>query len=401
MNAPAVSKPSPLARVKEQFETRQGEFALALPQHIPVERFVRVVMTAVQRNPDLANADRVSLFNAALLAAQDGLLPDGRDGALVIYNTRVKGKDGERDQWVSAVQWMPMIAGVLKKARNSGELSSIEAHIVREADEFRFTIGVDDIPFHNPNWFGDRGKVIGVYAFAKLKDGTRQCEVMSYSDVEKVRSASKSKDKGPWVDWWEEMARKTALRRLLKRLPTSADLDDLIRRDDALYDFEGARAEAKHVTGGSLATRMAALTSQPGVKVAEQQRQTAPTIDHDPDTGEINDEQNRGSSPGGAKGAEDKPARPSAPARSKEPPKQDEDERKVGAANPVAEEDNQGDFPGDRPSLDQQIEEAYQRGMKARTAKVGRRAIPGEYRDSEDLASAWERGWDDGEGAQA
>lgn len=287
MNAPSVAKPSPIARVKEQFEARQPDFLAALPAHMPVERFMRVVMTAIQRNPELANADRASLFNASLLAAQDGLLPDGRDGALVIYNTKIKGKDGERDQWVSAVQWMPMIAGVLKKARNSGELSSVEAHIVRANDDFEFTVGVHDIPNHKPNWFGNRGDVIGVYAFAKLKDGTRQTEIMSIADVEKVRAASKSKDRGPWVDWWEEMAKKTVLRRLLKRLPTSADLDDVIRRDDALYDFDGTREDTKRIQGGSLSSRMAALAKpQP----------RAPQIDHDPATGEIQ-EQDRGATP--------------------------------------------------------------------------------------------------------
>lgn len=282
MSAPAVAKPSPIARVKEQFEARQTDFLAALPAHMPVERFMRVVMTAIQRTPDLANADRASLFNASLLAAQDGLLPDGRDGALVIYKTRLKGSD----EWVSAVQWMPMIAGVLKKARNSGELSSVEAHIVRAHDDFEFSVGVHDIPNHKPNWFGNRGDVIGVYAFAKLKDGTRQTEIMSIADVEKVRAASKSKDRGPWVDWWEEMAKKTVLRRLLKRLPTSADLDDVIRRDDALYDFDGTREDTKRIQTGSLSSRMAALAKpQP----------RAPQIDHDPNTGEIQT-QDRGAS---------------------------------------------------------------------------------------------------------
>ena len=60
---------------------------------------------------------------------------------------------------------------------------------------------------------------------------------MSLGEIEKVRKVSRAANKGPWVDWWEEMARKTVLRRLSKRLPMSTDLDDLIRRDDALYDF--------------------------------------------------------------------------------------------------------------------------------------------------------------------
>lgn len=60
---------------------------------------------------------------------------------------------------------------------------------------------------------------------------------MSLGEIEKVRKVSRAATNGPWVEWWEEMARKTVLRRLSKRLPMSTDVDDLIRRDDDLYDF--------------------------------------------------------------------------------------------------------------------------------------------------------------------
>ena len=64
-----------------QLKKRESQFAAALPAHMPVERFMRVVLTAAQNNPDLVRADRPSFFNACMKAAQDGLLPDGREGA--------------------------------------------------------------------------------------------------------------------------------------------------------------------------------------------------------------------------------------------------------------------------------------------------------------------------------
>ena len=173
-------------------------------------------------------------------AAQDGLLPDGREGALVVYRT--KAREGG---WIEKVQWMPMIAGILKKVRNSGELKSIRAHVVHENDKFRVVLGDDEKLEHDPNYF-DPGKPVGVYAIAETKEEGIYREFMSFADVERVRGASRAKDSGPWVQWWGEMAKKTVLRRLAKRLPTSSDLDDLIRRDDELYDFgkdgEPARA---------------------------------------------------------------------------------------------------------------------------------------------------------------
>ncbi|WP_407521875.1 recombinase RecT [Methylobacterium oryzisoli] len=205
------------------FQRMSGEIAAALPPHIPPERFMRVVLTAVQGDAALLEADRKSLFEASMKAAQDGLLPDKREGALVIY----AGK----------VQWLPMIAGVLKKVRNSGELASIAAHVVHENDRFAYVLGDEERIEHEPKLDGPRGLPRAAYAIAKTKDGGIYREVMSLEEIEKVRRVSRAANKGPWVDWWEEMARKTVLRRLAKRLPMSTDMDDLIRRDDELYDF--------------------------------------------------------------------------------------------------------------------------------------------------------------------
>src|SRR5271170_7688988 len=83
-----------IVEFRAQVEQRHDEFAKGLPSHIPAERFTRVVLTAVAQNPRLLKADRASLFTACMRAATDGLLPDGRDGALVTYSTKIG------DQWV-------------------------------------------------------------------------------------------------------------------------------------------------------------------------------------------------------------------------------------------------------------------------------------------------------------
>ncbi|MGA0564130.1 recombinase RecT [Ancylobacter sp. VNQ12] len=217
----------PLVVIKDQIEQREHEFARALPAHIPVERFKRVVLTAVQNNQDLLRADRQSFFNACMKSAQDGLLPDGRDGAIVLYGNKA--------------QWMPMVFGILKKIRNSGELGMITGRVVYGGDKFRYWI--DDSGEHveyEPADTPDTDTVRRVFAMAKTKDGELYVEPMSVKEIEKVRAISRAKNNGPWVDWWEQMAIKTALRRLSKRLPMSSDLDDLLRRDDDLYDLQGA-----------------------------------------------------------------------------------------------------------------------------------------------------------------
>lgn len=216
---------NPIQVVRMQLNKMEGEFSHALPAHIPVARFMRVVMTAVQNNPDLLRTDRRSLFNAAMRAAQDGLLPDGRDGAIVPY----KGD----------AQWMPMIGGIRKKVRNSGEIVSWDVQAVYENDDFDFQLGDDPMIYHKPK-LGDRGKIIAVYSIATLKGGEKSRDVMGIDEVEKIRAISRSKN-GPWANptFYPEMAKKTVARRHSKVLPMSTDLDDLLRRDDHLYDLDG------------------------------------------------------------------------------------------------------------------------------------------------------------------
>ncbi len=293
ISANAGAAPPKPQGVGEALMARSSQFHAALPAHIPLERFMRVVMTAVQRNADLASADRASLFTSAIQAAQDGLLPDGREGALVIYNSKVK--EGGKEIWVAKVQWMPMIAGIRKKVRNSGEIATWEVQVVHAKDHFEFELGDDPFIKHRPFMDGDRGPIIAAYSVATLKSGEKSREVMTKTQIDRVRAASKSKDKGPWVDWYDEMCRKTVARRHSKVLPMSTDLDDVIRRDDDLYDMKGAREEAQIANGGrpqSLAGRLDVLANAAGREEAApvQRESSTAATEHDPDTGEIRNE---------------------------------------------------------------------------------------------------------------
>lgn len=230
---------NPIAVIRQNLTAMQPEFKAALPAHVPVEKFSRVAMTAIQSNPDLMDADRRSLFGACVKLAQDGLLPDGREAALVIFNTKAKGGG-----WEKRVQAMPMIAGVLKKIRQSGEVAKVSAQVVYENDHFTVRYGFDEDVEHSPPPLNQsRGKPIGAYATAVLKDGSRLLEVMSLEEIEKVRAVSRAKESGPWVAWWSEMARKTVMRRLAKRLPMSTDLEEQVfARDETLAPEKGAPA---------------------------------------------------------------------------------------------------------------------------------------------------------------
>jgi len=219
---------NPMVQLKTYLDNRTGELQSALPKHMPPERFIRVVLTAIQVSPDLLQCTKQSLWNACMRAAQDGLLPDGRDGAIVPY------KD--------VATWMPMIGGLLKRFRNSGQFKSIATNVVRQGEQFEYWI--DENGEHLKHVPGDgEGQMIKAYAMATTNDGGVMIRVMGIADIDKRRKASRAGNSPMWKDWFEEAAMKTVLRNLAKRLPMSSDLDDLVRRDDELYEF-GDRVSA-------------------------------------------------------------------------------------------------------------------------------------------------------------
>jgi recombination protein RecT len=211
-------------QVRGNLTRMEPEFARALPKHITPERFTRVAITAVQNVPDLLTCDRTTLYSACMRAAQDGLLPDGREGAII-------ARAGQ-------AVWMPMVAGITKKVRNSGDISTWSVHEVKENDQFDYELGDAERIYHKPA-LKNRGATIGVYSIVLMKDGERSREFMSIEEVNAIRDRSdgykyavEKKKKNPWITDPDEMAKKTVIRRHAKRLPMSTDLDDFLRQDD-------------------------------------------------------------------------------------------------------------------------------------------------------------------------
>lgn len=290
-----------------------------LPTHIDPDRFIKAAESAVSLNPDLLEADRASLFQSIQRAATDGLICDGREAAVVVFNQKDKRTGG----WLKKCQYMPMTAGLLKKARNTGQITRIAAHVVYQGDEFEYVLGDDERIVHRPN-LDNRGKPIAVYAIAHLTDGSMQREIMSFADVEKVRQASRSKDRGPWVDHWGEMARKTVLKRLLKYLPSSTELEKAVDADDEFYT-DGPTMDAQ------VAPEPRRRRAGAGAAAVERMNYAAPddTPSFDQDTGEVID-------------VEPEPEPPAF--QDDDTPPADVEPEPQGEATPPAEDDDQEDL---------------------------------------------------------
>jgi len=365
-----------LVSFRQQMEGRRDELNRMLPAHIPVERFLRVADTAVQGNPDLLKCSPRSLFNAAMKAATDGLLPDGREGAIVSYRTK------QGDHWVDMAQWMPMVAGIRKKVRNSGEIATWEVNIVRENDTFEYMLGDDPKLVHIPLLRGERGEIIAAYSIATLKTGEKSREVMTIEEINAIRGRSRSKDKGPWVTDFSEMCRKTVARRHSKVLPMSTDMDDLLRRDDDLYEF---KAE------GERAASLSASNQAPPVGIAGKfallaggRDDTPATPAHNPDTGEIIDHEPQNTA--AAQGT----ARQQGSARAVT--------RAQDAAAGVTQQRGDGSPGAGAPpahtaaASTNDLDEIYQQGRQAFLDGLKKRQCP--HQDEDAKYEAWVNGWE-------
>lgn len=223
-----VNRPLASMKPKEQIayllKSKQGEIAKMLPKHLNAERLLKVAQIAATTTPALAKCDVASLVGAIGQCAQMGLEPNTVLGHayLVPFNTKRKDAQGV-ERWVNSVQVIIGYKGLIDLARRSGQIISIAAHEVCEADHFELVYGLDEKLVHKPS-LGERGDVIGFYAVAKLKDGGHSFEFMSKHQVTQIAKASQSKGGyGPWKDHFTEMGRKTVIRRLAKYLPLSIE----------------------------------------------------------------------------------------------------------------------------------------------------------------------------------
>ena len=238
-SVPAEPKQQP-ATIRQylQSDDLKQQIAAALPEHCSADRMMRVAMTALGRIPKLADCDQRSFFQSLLTLSQWGLEPDGRRAHLIPFRNAKLG--------ITECQLIIDYKGLVELAYRSGVVLNIQADVVREGDLFEYDRGrvLKHVPWiaRKPDERPEKqGDIFAVYAFVELKGGAEKAELMSREDVEAIRKRSKAGTKGPWVTDWNEMAKKTAFRRVSKWLPLSADVRDAIYSDDDVIDAESFR----------------------------------------------------------------------------------------------------------------------------------------------------------------
>ncbi len=220
------------AMILAQLESQKAKYGESLPGRIRFEDFRDVFKVAVQRNPRLLQADRASLWLALQQAAAMGLMPDGREGAMVIFGDDSEDEDGNRIASTAnkkkMVQFMPMVRGLVQLVLNTGLVANIRCSVVYKGETFKWKDEGGRLSYSHERDFSaaiDEGfdNIIGAYAVIQFKDDSWMMEPMSRRQIDRRRAVSRAK-KGPWVPWYDEMAKKTVLRHLIKLAPQSKQL---------------------------------------------------------------------------------------------------------------------------------------------------------------------------------
>ena len=252
-NLPAVQQ------LSKDLASQSKAIESMLPPGMDPKRFLRTTVNAISTHAQadqLMQADRASLFNACQKAAGDGLLLDGKEATLVTFKNQAT--------------YMPMVQGLVKLARNSGEITTIIAHVVYKDDKFQYRPGIDEQPMHSPDWFAeDRGEPI--------------CSLMPKKRILAIGNGGRNghqylPGKGAhFEEWWK----KTAIKNVLKYAPKSTYLESALDHDNEGYDPDAVQPDYQTPAQKSAADLNAELGAAPAPQ-AEVDTSTGELIEHQP-----------------------------------------------------------------------------------------------------------------------
>jgi recombination protein RecT len=261
----------PVNTIEDLLKKHGPEIALALPQHVTPERLLRIALSEVRRNPRLAQCSAPSLLGAIFTCAQLGLEPGGALGHcfLIPYRDECQFQIGYK--------------GMIELARRSGQIQSLSARSVYENDHFEYSYGLHEDLVHQPAT-GERGELTHAYAVARLMDGGIQFEVMDRYELEEIRDGSQgyqtaikyNKKDTPWISSFDEMCRKTVIRRMFKYLPVSIELVKAASLDERADRGQRQETDLDHLllpAEAPAAPPAIAAAAAPVATLTEQQQQ--------------------------------------------------------------------------------------------------------------------------------
>jgi recombination protein RecT len=220
-------------------ETIKGQISMALPKHINPDVMIRVALTAISKQPKLLECDQASLIGAIITSSQLGLMPDGVLGEAYLI------------PFGKSVNFIPGYKGLAQLAFRSGKVKELYTEPVYAGDEFRYTKGLHRDLVHVPDSDGvnkTKERPTHFYAVIKYISGGFDFEVMTQADVNLVRARSQGKNNKVWDDYFEEMGKKTVLRKLLKMAPLSTELQKAVGLDEEHFVLNKSQMNSQNTT---------------------------------------------------------------------------------------------------------------------------------------------------------
>ena len=240
-NLPEVQEKARSLRDYMNADAVKGQLEVALPQWLSIDRFLRVVFGALLRNPRLMDCTKESLLQSVMVCAQLGLEPILGRAHLIPYNNSKQVAGGRWEKFLEC-QFQIGYQGLVDLCRRSGEIDDVRARVVYKNDLFDIDYGTNTLS-HKPTIFGEPGEAVGAYTQWVLKTGFVGREFMTLDEIYKRRAQSQAwqyaqanpknanAQKCPWVEWPDEMVKKTALKNHIKLLPMSIEAMEAVRVD--------------------------------------------------------------------------------------------------------------------------------------------------------------------------
>ena len=225
---PKETKLTKSMSIKDMIQTLQPEIKRALPSVLTPERFTRMALSALNNTPKLAECSQMSFLAALMNAAQLGLEPNTPLGQAYLIPYQNKGK--------LECQFQIGYKGIIELVYRNPLVQTIQAQAVYENDEFEYELGLNSRLFHRPA-LHDRGEVTLFYALFKLANGGYGFEVMSKEDMEafaKRYSKAVASEYSPWKTNFEDMAKKTVIKQVLKYAPIRTDFLKAVSMDESI-----------------------------------------------------------------------------------------------------------------------------------------------------------------------
>ncbi len=206
----------------DYMKDREGAVRAIAAKHIDPHRLTKIAIACVSKTPLLQKCTMDTIFTSVLQSAELGLEPSSALGEayLVPYKQKCTLIVGYR--------------GLISLAFRSGFIKSIQAREVYEGDAFEFEMGLEPKLRHVPSAEDrDPNKITHVYCVVHLKDGGIISDVMTKSEIDRIRARSAAGGSGPWSTDYAEMAKKTVTRRALKYAPMSVEMSKALAADNA------------------------------------------------------------------------------------------------------------------------------------------------------------------------